>query len=241
MYTQEKYNPHEGHRKRLRDSIIKSGIYNISDLHFLEYLLTFTIPRSDTNPIAHSLLKEFGSLKAVFEASYESLIKISGVGDKTARFLQLMSVSAFLYNRSKLAKYPKLENLRETYEYICTVLPPSINEQFIIILLNKDYSVKSYKIFEGVSHSFVVLDFHKLSEFLVSQKACYAIFAHTHPYHTATPSEKDLESFSKISNLTQIFGIKIIDNIIIGKDDIFTTRLQTVYKLEDISGINYKK
>ena len=68
MEAKEK-NIHAGHRERMRKQMQMTGIHNMSDLHFLEYLLTYVIKRSDTNPTAHELLKEFGSIKNIFNAS----------------------------------------------------------------------------------------------------------------------------------------------------------------------------
>ena len=86
-------NIHNGHRQRLRSNIDKHGLYNMDDVHFLEYLLTFVISRADTNPIAHELLETFGSIDEVFNADIEALLDVKGVGIKTARFLQYMSYS----------------------------------------------------------------------------------------------------------------------------------------------------
>ena len=57
-------NIHKGHRQRLKDRFLKEGLENFSDVHVLELLLFYAIPRKDTNPIAHRLLATFGSLAA---------------------------------------------------------------------------------------------------------------------------------------------------------------------------------
>ena len=138
-------NIHSGHRDRLRQVISKNGIYNLDDLHFMEYLLTFVITRADTNPIAHALLEKFGGIDEIFDASIESLLTIDGIGVKTARFIQYMSVSAYMYNKSKALKKPKLNTLKNIVNFLHNIFPPSDNEQFIILVLNKDYSLKTYK------------------------------------------------------------------------------------------------
>ena len=44
---------HEGHRERMRERVINSGIENMPPHEVLEFLLFYAIPRKDTNPIAH--------------------------------------------------------------------------------------------------------------------------------------------------------------------------------------------
>lgn len=78
---------HANHRKRLRDRYKREGITNFEHHEMLELLLFSVIPRANTNPTAHNLLNRFGTLHGVFDASYEELIKVQGIGDKTARFI----------------------------------------------------------------------------------------------------------------------------------------------------------
>ena len=67
-------NIHEGHRKRLRESYIKSnGSDALRDHQLLELLLFYAIPRRDVNPLAHRLVNRFGSLRGVLEASFSEL------------------------------------------------------------------------------------------------------------------------------------------------------------------------
>ena len=55
---------HDGHRERLRKKF-KEG--NIEDHELLELLLFFSIPRVNTNEIAHRLIEKFGSVNGVFD------------------------------------------------------------------------------------------------------------------------------------------------------------------------------
>ena len=75
---------HSGHRSRVREKIMQGGFSNMHDHEFLEFLLFQSIPRGDTNPLAHKILDKFGSLNKVFEASYLELMQVDGVGEATA-------------------------------------------------------------------------------------------------------------------------------------------------------------
>ena len=58
-------NVHKGHRSRLREKVKAGGLATFSQHEVLELLLTFAIPRRDVNPLAHALIREFGSLHNV--------------------------------------------------------------------------------------------------------------------------------------------------------------------------------
>lgn len=228
-------NIHAGHRERFRETVKRTGIYNLSDLHFLEYLLMFVIPRVDTNPIAHGLLKEFGAIDNIFDASEEALMLVPGVGRKTAEFLQAMSGVCFMNNKSRLGKKPRIQNLSSAVEYIQNVLPPSSNEQFIVIVCTKPFDVKYHKIFTGVSHSFVNFDSKELTQLLIKHKVEFCLFAHTHPDHSSAPSPSDKVTFEGLAPLLATLGIKLMDNLILGKDDFYSFNRNKLVKYTDIT------
>ena len=68
---------HDGHRQRLKQRFLEEGLESFTDIQVLELLLFFSVPRQDTNPIAHALLDHFGSLYQVLEAPVDSLIVLA--------------------------------------------------------------------------------------------------------------------------------------------------------------------
>ena len=233
METKEKQNIHAGHRGRFREQIKKTGLYNLSDVHFLEYLLTFVIKRADTNPIAHALLNEFGSINNIFNATTYALTQVKGVGKQTANFLQFMAVSTYMHNKSLINKNEKLETLKQMVSYVRKILHPSDCEQFVIVVLNKNYTVKDYKTFKGVSHSFISINNTELSSFLINHQASFLLFAHTHPYHTSRPSLSDIEAFKRMQPILDALSIVLVENIIIGDTNFYSFKNDMMYQLEE--------
>ena len=77
-------NIHQGHREKMRQRFLKSGLESFADHEALELLLYYAIPRRDTNPIAHRLMERYGSLTAVLSAPAEDLKKVEGIGESAA-------------------------------------------------------------------------------------------------------------------------------------------------------------
>ncbi len=69
-----------GHRARLRQRFIECP-KEFSDVHILELVLTYAIPRRDVQPISMALMERFGSLGNVLAANQEELTKIDGIGE----------------------------------------------------------------------------------------------------------------------------------------------------------------
>ena len=81
-------NIHQGHREKMRQRFLKSGLEGFADREALELLLFYAIPRQDTNPIAHRLMERYGSLSAVLSAPAEDLKKVEGIGESAAVLLK---------------------------------------------------------------------------------------------------------------------------------------------------------
>ena len=80
---------HSGHRERIREQYKTHGADAFLDHQFLELLLTYAIPRRDTNELAHQLLARFGSLEGVVTAEIAQLMLVDGIGESAAVFLRM--------------------------------------------------------------------------------------------------------------------------------------------------------
>ena len=72
---------HKNHRSRMRAKFCKTGFDGFLEHEILEMLLYYSIPRVDTNPLAHKILKKYKTLANVFDATPDELMKETGVSD----------------------------------------------------------------------------------------------------------------------------------------------------------------
>ena len=93
-----KTEPHyHGHRNRLRERFLKSGLKGFADHEVIELLLTLAIPRSDVKQQAKALLKRFDSLRGILDAPLTELRSVEGIGEISAISLKIIRESATLY------------------------------------------------------------------------------------------------------------------------------------------------
>ena len=81
---------HAGHRERLRKRFLSTGFEGMEEHVVLELLLFYSVPRIDTNELAHRLINKFGSLRGVCSASFSELMSTEGVGENTAVLLMMI-------------------------------------------------------------------------------------------------------------------------------------------------------
>ena len=80
----------KGHRKRLREKFVKSGLKGFHDYEIVELLLTLGTPRKDCKQQAKEAIKRFKSLRGVLEAPSEELQQIDGIGPHSAFGIRLV-------------------------------------------------------------------------------------------------------------------------------------------------------
>lgn len=219
---EEKENIHKGHRQRLRQTTNTIGFENLPEHQQLELLLSFVIPRKDTNPIAHDLIKKFGSFSAVLDANPTNLMQVKGIGETTANFLASCGKIPFAYRTSKMKQKTVLTCPSQIINYFEDIAITSSTEKFYIIYLNTKSEVIKYEVFGDNSLDKVSIDFRELIQKVLMYNSKGVIVCHTHPEGSAKPSRQDLEFTKQLYVALAIIGIKLCDHIIFATNETFS-------------------
>lgn len=207
---------HEGHRKRLKDRFICEGLQSFEPHQVLELMLFYTIPRRDTNEIAHRLINKFGSLADVFEADVKDLATIDGLGENSAVFLSMISSTCAYYLKSKHGEKPIIDSSTKAGEYALSLFIGQKYEVFYVVCLDSQNRVSwSDIIFEGTLNETSIYP-RNLIEIALRHKANSIIIAHNHPGGSLKPSSADLNATKSIKAALDTVSIKLLDHIIIG-------------------------
>lgn len=210
-------NVHEGHRLRLKERFLREGLDGFEKHNILELLLFYTIPRKDTNEIAHALLKRFGSIRGVFEAGMEDLCSVNGIGEHTASLIKLVPAvwavaasdpdSKECYN--SLNKIGKL--LVKRYAGITV-------ETVLLVLLDANYHIIDIvKLGEG-SVNQVKMEMRKLVGHVVKTNASKVVLAHNHPGGTIIPSSDDIVVTEDVANTMRAINVDFLDHLLVAGD-----------------------
>lgn len=205
---------HEGHRERMRNRAAKQGLSGMEPHNILELLLFYTIPRGDTNETAHRLINTFGSLSAVLEAPIEELVKVSGVGEKTALFLHLLPEISKAYLKDTVKSGAVLDTPEKAGEYLRPFFIGSTNEIVVLACLDNKSEVKNCTVISEGSLNISEVSKRKVVETVLRNNASVVIMAHNHPNGVAAPSKKDIEVTYEIASLIRTIDVRLADHII---------------------------
>lgn len=212
-------NLHEGHRKRMRERFIKSGLDDFAPHNVLEFLLFYSIPRGDTNPIAHRLIDSFGSLSGVFDATPEELMKVKGVGESTAILISMVPQMARKYLEDKADSFNVMGGCSDIGAYLLPKFVGRTNEALMMVSIdNKNKIISCSVVAEGTVDSAKVSR-RRVMEEAMKVNATRVILAHNHPRGVAVPSSEDVVMTREIGELFAQVGIELVDHIIIADDD----------------------
>lgn len=212
-------NPHKNHRARIRETIRLVGADEIPDHNLLELLLFYSIPRRDTNELAHRLIERFGSLERVFDATYERLLEVDGVGESSALLLSTIPAVCRRYIRRSREKKINLSAPEDAVDYALKKYYGCKKEIFYMLCLDEAGNLLNCcNLGEGTPGS-VLIDKRLVLENAFRNNADKTIFIHNHPNGVAAPSREDLLATSDFASLFSSVGIRLADHIIVAGDD----------------------
>ncbi len=211
-----------GHRSRLRQRFLKSGLEGFHDYEALELLLTYAIERRDVKPLAKKVIEHFGSLKAVLDAPPDELRKVAGVGEFTSVLIALTKGLIGEYLKEGMHSKDVVSCSEDIVRYLKAKLSGEKAEKFVAVYLNtKNEVIADEVLHEGTINQTIVYP-RKAIEFALKHNARSIIFVHNHPSGDPTPSKQDRELTNDLVSAAKTMDILVHDHIIIGRDSHFS-------------------
>ncbi|MCL2485628.1 MAG: DNA repair protein RadC [Endomicrobia bacterium] len=211
-----------GHRKRLKERFSEKNLKDFAGYEILEFALTFAIPRKDTKPLAKELIKKFGSLKQVLDASCEELQTVKGISEHTSLFISFLKQTALLYRYLEIKEGESLSSPQEVVNYLISALSGEKIEKFCAVMLNSGNKViECVELEKGTVNKSVVMP-RKIAEAALKYKSASVIIAHNHPGGTLKPSQNDIEATKAVYSALKSIDVALLDHIIISNGNYFS-------------------
>ncbi len=218
----QEQNIHANHRERVRQRYLSGGGQSFPDHNLLELLLFYSIPREDTNDIAHFLLKEFGSFSGVFDASYEDLQRVKGIGPNSALHIKLITDVARRYMVDRADDKQSIDTVDDAIEYLKHRFIGIENETAILLCLDGKSHIKRITEYTSNSTTDIILNISKIVVDALNCDAQGIVLAHNHIHGFAVPSKEDDAATRQLSKTLENLGICVCDHLIFSKEDVFS-------------------
>ncbi|MBI2852223.1 MAG: DNA repair protein RadC [Chloroflexi bacterium] len=233
-------NSSAGHRQRLREKFVKSGLAGFHDYEIVELLLSLGTPRRDCKQPAKEAIKRFKTLRGVLEAPSAELQEIAGVGPHNAFGIKLVQEVAREFLKEKILEKPVYKSAQEIFDYLYHSMRDRRKELFKALYLNsQNQIIAADDLFEGTVNSSAVSP-REIIESAIRNNAVSLIFAHNHPSGNPTPSQSDKELTRDLIFAAGIMRLKVLDHIIIGNDRYFSFAGEGLIEQYELDFLNLK-
>ena len=212
---------HEGHRERVRKKFLVNGFSSIvPDHEILEMILFYSIPRKDTNELAHKLINYFGSLFSVLSAPVEELTQIDGISENTAVLLNMFFEVVKRYKETDFDKKEIFHTSDDAGNYLLKRYEFFGKEEvFTLTGTNNLGEVVTFKVVEKGDIASVGISLRKVLELILKSNCTSVIIAHNHPSGIALPSDADIKITASVRDVLKTVGVKLTDHIILVDND----------------------
>ena len=211
---------HNGHRERLRNKAEEYGFSCLEDHEKLELMLGYSIPRRNTNEIAHELINYAGSLRGVFDMEMSELKKIGGVGNYTAFMIKLIGN---IMNCPKTPPKNRYDMSRFSYvkEYISMLFAGSEKEEIYAIYLDKKMNlIECVKVASGNEWQAVAYPKDVFRPAMLNGAASF-ILTHNHPGGSTKPSRDDISYTVNMEAASNAVRLTMLEHIIYAEGECY--------------------
>ena len=214
----KKDNVHANHRKRVRTRYIREGINNFEKHEVLELLLHYPMNYVDTNEIAHNLINEIGSFSGVLDAEVSDIIKVKGVGTRSAYFLKFMR-SMIEYYIDEVGEDPKRTFSIKELAHFCIERCSYFNEEkYAVILFNVTNKLLGFEVLEDCSYHNPKSISRALGKHVFAYNAINFIVVRYTLDDNLIPSDKEIEACKAVFNFYNYFNRGLSEYFIIHGD-----------------------
>jgi DNA repair protein RadC len=205
--------------ERPRERLKNFGPEALSAQELLALVIGRGIPKKSVMNIAQELLAEFGSVKAISQATIEELSKIKGIG-----FAKAAQIKACFELGKRQDLEPELKdfNIKDPQSVVKAIrasIKDKAKEHFKLILLNPRNKIIGISTVSVGTLNTSLAHPREIFKEAIIHNAMSVVLAHNHPSGDPEPSEDDLKITKRLVEAGKILGIEIIDHIIIGKNN----------------------
>ena len=204
-----------GHRARLRSKLLEAGPDALHDYELLEYLLSLTIPRVDTKPLAKRLLHDFGGIGPLLSANAD-VLRREKLSETTIAALKIAQATALRLLEARIEAKPILSSWDALGEYLHAAMSHARIEEVRVLFLNaKNMLIANEALWQG-SVDEASVHVREVIARAIALGATALIIVHNHPSGDPTPSQQDIRLTRDLVEAGRHMKVTIHDHVIVG-------------------------
>jgi DNA repair protein RadC len=205
---------------RPRERLLKSGAASLSDAELLALFLHTGVPGSTAVDVARALLRRFGSLRALLDASADALQTERGVGEARAATLVAVSELCRRMLAEKARESPLLNSPGAVEDYLRLKIGTRPSEVFLCLYLDMRHQLIDIREEAHGSLTRVAVYPREIVRRALSLNAAALIVAHNHPSGGVQPSAGDRKLTKALQDALGLIDVRLLDHFVVAANDI---------------------
>lgn len=208
--------------ERPREKLLKKGAQSLSEAELLAIFLRTGVAGKSAVDMARDLIKRFGSLTRLFNATQKEFCEALGLGP--AKYAQLQAVLEMARRAldEKIKAGDALNSPKAVRDYLRLALAGREYEVFAGIFLDAQNRVLAVEeLFSGTLGQTSVFP-REVVKRALHHNAAGVIFAHNHPSGLAEPSGADEALTAALKKSLALVDVKVLDHFIVGSGAIMS-------------------
>ncbi|RLD14248.1 MAG: JAB domain-containing protein [Caldiserica bacterium] len=206
---------------RPRERFLKHGPEALSTAELFAIILRTGSKEENVIEMSNRLISEYG-LDKLFECTLKELQKIKGIGPSKAMQILAISELGKRYNQLKRLNEKNQKRItcaKDVFNLFHERLKDEKQEYFYVLMLNNmNYIVEEKLISKGILDKTLIHP-REIFRYAIKNAVSKIILVHNHPDGDPTPSSNDIEITEELAKAGDILGIKVIDHVIIGRNE----------------------
>lgn len=202
-------------QERPREKLLKQGAAALSDAELLAILLRVGTKGLSAVELGRSLLQNFSSMGALFNASFAEFEKHKGLGEATyAQFAAVHEIAKRILSE-ELTYAVELNSSSKVKDYLRLYLGHKSVEMFTVLFLDgQNKLIASESMGQGSVNAHTVYIREVLKKAL-AHNASALIVAHNHPAGTLFPSEEDICLTAQLQKALKLVDVILLDHFLV--------------------------
>jgi DNA repair protein RadC len=201
--------------ERPREKLYKAGAGALSDGELLALFVRTGTVALNAIDIGHALLRRFGSLSQMLEASRMQLADISGLGP--AKIAQLQAISEIVRRAltQQLERGPALDSPAAVKNYLQLSIGARPYEVFVSLYLDTRHRLIRVEESSRGSLSQTAVYPREIGREAMRLNAGSVIVAHNHPSGDVLPSDADRHLTRRLKAALELLDVRLLDHFVV--------------------------
>lgn len=207
-------------QERPREALLLAGPESLSLSKLMAIVLGTGKRGLNAEELGRRLLRAFSSLRGIDFASVSEIRRISGIGPAKAAQIKAALELGKRLCREEAGGLPGAPDPAWAFRYVMDYYGPYLRDSAVesacLILLNRRHApIRVVELGNG-DFAGVIADPIRIVREAIRSAASSIILVHNHPSGVGEPSEDDATLTIAVHDICALFGIHLLDHIIIG-------------------------